>query len=116
MGIGDSGDKKTIDIKLEPCCDVCTNLKQPLKLEANCSTDNMTDYLRHQSGSDDKKSIDIKQEPCCDICNNLKVSIKLETNGSTSSKTENEVVDYDNLNLEDAVNKHHVNKLLSKGM
>ena len=76
----------------------------------------MTDYLRHQSGSDDKKSIDIKQEPCCDICNNLKVSIKLETNGSTSSKTENEVVDYDNLNLEDAVNKHHVNQLLSKGM
>ena len=116
MGIGDSDDKNNIDIKLEPCCNVCTNLKVPIKLETSCSTDNKTDYLRHHSGCDDKKAIDIKQEPCCDICNNLKVSIKIGTFGSTSSKTENEAVDYDNLNLEDSVNKQHVNQLLSKGM
>ena len=116
MGIDDSDDKKNIDIKLEPCCDVCTNLKVPIKPETSCSTDNITDYLRHQYGSDDKKVINIKQEPCCEICNNPNVSMKLETSCSTSSKTDNEIVDYDNLNLEDSVNKQHVNQLLSKGM
>ena len=116
MGIGDFDDKKAIDIKLEPCCDICTNLKVPIKPESSCSTDNKADYLRHQYGSDDKKAIYIKQEPCCGICNNLKVSIKPETSGSTSSKTENEIVYYENLNLEDIVNKQHVNQQLSKGM
>ena len=116
IGIGDSDDKKAIDIKLEPCCDVCTNLKVPIKSETSCSTDNKTYYWRHQYGSDDKKAIDIKQEPCCEIYKNLNVSIKQETSCSPSSKAENEIVDYDNLNLEDAVNKQHVNQLLSKGM
>ena len=115
MGIGDFDDNKAIDIKLEPCCDICTNLKVPIKPESSCSTDNNADYLRHQYGFDDKKTIDIKHEPCCGIWNNLKVSIKLETSGSTSSKTENEILDYENLKLED-VNKQHVNQLLSKGM
>ena len=103
IGIGDSDDKKAIYIKLEICCDVCTNVKVPIKPETSCSTDNKTDYWRHQYGSDDKKAIDIKQEPCCEKCNSPNVSIKLETSGSPSSKTEKEIVDYDYLNLEDAV-------------
>ena len=102
MGIGDSDDKKGINIKLESCCDVCTNLKVPIKQDIKAYYDN--------------KAIDIKQEPWCGICNNLKVSIKLETTDSTSRKPENEIVDYENLNLDDAVNKQHVNQLLSKGM
>ena len=115
MGVGDSEDKKGLDIKLEPC-EVCNNPKVSIKPEDSVSTNNKTDYLRHQDGSNDRNVFDIKLEPFCQVCNNPKVSIKLETSGSTSNKTEKENVDYDNLKLEDGVNKQPVHQLLSKGM
>ena len=88
MDIGDYDDKKAIDIKLEPFCKICNNLKILIKPEASGSASNKTDYLGHKDGSDDKKTIDIKLEPCCKICNNPKVPIKPKASGSTSNKPE----------------------------
>ena len=116
MGIGDSEDKKVMDIKLEPWCEVCNNPTVSTKLEDSVSTNIKTDYSRHQDGSNDRNVLNIKLEAVCEVCNNPKISIKLETSGSTSNKTETENVDYDKLKLEDAVNKQPVHQLMSKGM
>ena len=54
MGIGDYGDKKAIDIKLELCCEVSNNSNVSLKPEASVSTCNKTGYLRQHDGSEDE--------------------------------------------------------------
>ena len=56
MGICDSDDKKVIDIKLEPCYEIC-NTKVSIQHEANDSTNNNIEYLRLQDGSDIQTNI-----------------------------------------------------------
>ena len=57
MGIGDSDDTKTIDIKQEPCCETCNFPKISTKPEAIGYTSNKTDYLRHQDDANDETNI-----------------------------------------------------------
>ena len=88
MVIGDSDDKKVIDIELEFYCEICNNPKISVKPEVSSSSSNNTDYLSHPDGSYGKNKCDFKLEPCCEICNPPKISIKLEPNRFTSDKPE----------------------------
>ena len=85
MDIGDSDDKKAIDIKLEPCCKKCNNTKISIMPEAGSSTRNTPEFFNHQDGSSDETNIkpdDIIQSDnhAQNIINGIKINHEIDSN------------------------------------